>query len=79
MMCTDPLMTNAAVSDPTSCFGFQVGRDSPPELKAQKMARSGARGLDDRNLKPDTEERRRINAILMQPSSRFVTASSKVT
>ncbi len=69
----DPSMTNAAVSDPTFCV-CQVGRDSPPELKAQKMARSGARGLDDRNLKPDTEERRRINAILMQPSSRFATA-----
>lgn len=48
----------------------EMGRDNPSELKAQKLARSLTRGMVDHNLKPDTEERRAINAILLSPPNR---------
>ncbi len=50
----------------------QVGRENPVELKAQKLARGLARGLVDRDLRPDTSERRRINHILSYPPNRCV-------
>lgn len=49
----------------------EVGWENPSELKAQKLARSAARGLVDRDLKPDTEERRRISALLLYPPNRL--------
>eukprot|EP00887_Chlorella_sp_A99_P006299 scaffold3.g6299.t1 len=48
----------------------EVGRENPSELKAQKLARSLTRGLVDRALKPDTEERRAIAAVLAYPPNR---------
>lgn len=57
--------------------GRQVGRDNPTELKAQKLARSLTRGVIDRDLKPDTEERRQIAAILKQPPNRPLTVEQK--
>ena len=48
----------------------QVGRENPSELKAQKLARSVTRGLVDRDLKPDVEEKRQIDAILLYPPNR---------
>lgn len=48
----------------------EVGRENPAEHKAQKMARSVTRGLVDRALKPDTEEKRSINEILHYPPNR---------
>lgn len=50
----------------------QVGRENPSELKAQKLARSVTRGLVDRDLKPDVEEKRQIDAILLYPPNRCV-------
>lgn len=38
----------------------QVGRDNPAELKAQKLARGLQRGVLDRDLKPNSEERRKL-------------------
>lgn len=49
---------------------LQVGRLNPAELKAQKLARSGAGGGGDRNAKPDVEERKAIAAILNYPPNR---------
>lgn len=49
---------------------MQVGRENPSELKAQKLARSVTRGLVDRDLKPDVEEKRQIDAILLYPPNR---------
>lgn len=48
----------------------EVGRENPAEAKAQKLARSLTRGMVDKKLKPDTEERRRIEAILDYPPNR---------
>ncbi|GAB4822067.1 hypothetical protein N2152v2_009113 [Parachlorella kessleri] len=48
----------------------EVGRENPAELKAQKLARSVTRGMVDRALKPDTEERARIEAVLDYPPNR---------
>ncbi len=48
----------------------QVGRDNPAELKAQKLARSLTRGVAAHDLRPDTEERRAINTILLYPPNR---------
>jgi hypothetical protein len=50
----------------------EVGRENPAELKAQKLARSVTRGMVDRNLKPDTEERLRIEAVLDYPPNRWL-------
>ena len=47
-----------------------MGQENPSELKAQKLARSVTRGLVDRDLKPDVEEKRRIDAILLYPPNR---------
>ncbi len=50
----------------------EVGRENPAEAKAQKLARSLTRGMVDKRLKPDTEERRRIEAVLDYPPNRCV-------
>ena len=50
----------------------EVGRENPAEAKAAKLARSLTRGLVDKKLKPDTEERRRIEAVLDYPPNRWV-------
>eukprot|EP00200_Dunaliella_tertiolecta_P009890 CAMPEP_0202375868 /NCGR_PEP_ID=MMETSP1127-20130417/6472_1 /ASSEMBLY_ACC=CAM_ASM_000462 /TAXON_ID=3047 /ORGANISM="Dunaliella tertiolecta, Strain CCMP1320" /LENGTH=1054 /DNA_ID=CAMNT_0048973485 /DNA_START=2551 /DNA_END=5712 /DNA_ORIENTATION=+ len=55
----------------------EVGRDNPAELKAQKLARSVTRGVIDRDLKPNGEERRRIAAILRQPPNRPLHAEER--
>lgn len=47
-----------------------MGRENPAELKAQKLARSVTRGIIDRTLKPDTEEKRSIGDILQFPPNR---------
>ena len=44
----------------------QVGRDNPAELKAQKLARGLQRGVLDRDLKPNSEERRRLQVRVLQ-------------
>lgn len=54
----------------------QVGRENPAELKAQKLARSVTRGVVDRNLKPDTEERAHIGAVLDYPPNRWAAAGA---
>ena len=49
---------------------WEAGRGNPAEGKAAKLARGLSRGLVDRRLKPDTEERRRIEAVLDHPPNR---------
>lgn len=51
-------------------FDPEVGRPNPSELKAQKLARGVTRGLVDKDVKPNMEERRQINAILAHPPNR---------
>ncbi|KAL3157710.1 hypothetical protein ABBQ32_012142 [Trebouxia sp. C0010 RCD-2024] len=65
------------IEDPSSpsasllpLYDPEVGRENPSELKAQKLARSVTRGLVDRDLKPDVEEKRQIDAILLYPPNR---------
>ena len=48
----------------------EVGRENPSEIKAQKLARSTGRGLVDAGLRPNTEERSRIEAVIAQPPGR---------
>ncbi len=55
----------------------QVGRDNPSELKAQKLARSLTRGVIDRDLKPNTEERRRVAAVLRAPPNKPLSAEEQ--
>ncbi len=47
----------------------QVGRPNPAEMKATKLARSGAADAD-LDAKPDAEEKRNIAAILAYPPNR---------
>ena len=68
------LATNEAPPLPAAC---QIGLDNPAEMKAQKLARSDNRGVIDKDLKPDTEERRRISAILREPPNRPLTIEQK--
>ena len=51
-------------------WGAQVGRESPSELKAAKLARSMARGVEDRDLRPNTRERAQIEAVITAPPNR---------
>lgn len=60
-----------------SCAPSQVGRDNPAELKAQKLARGLARGVIDRDLKPNSEERRRIMGLLRLPPNKPLHADEK--
>ncbi|CAK0784160.1 hypothetical protein CVIRNUC_007363 [Coccomyxa viridis] len=48
----------------------EVGRENPSELKAAKLARGMARGVEDRDLKPNTQERQQIEAIIVGPPNR---------
>ena len=50
---------------------LQVGRENPSELKAAKLARSMAPGVEDRDLKPNTQERQQIEAVIVGPPNRF--------
>jgi len=45
----------------------ELGCDSPVEHKHRKLARSLDRAMVDRNLQPDTQERRQIEALLKAP------------
>lgn len=58
-------------------FDPELGRDNPCEFKAQKLARGLSRGVVDRGLKPDTEERRRIAAVLALPPNRPLSADDR--
>ena len=53
-----------------------MGRESPAELKAAKLARGRARGLEDRGLKPNTAEREAIEAVIKAPSNRCTLMTS---
>lgn len=56
---------------------MQVGLDNPAELKAAKLARSVTRGLIDKDLKPNSDERRRINAVLQLPPNKPLSQEAK--
>ncbi len=53
-----------------ACTGMQVGRENPSELKAAKLARGMARGVEDRDLKPNTQERQQIEVVIVGPPNR---------
>uniref|UniRef100_A0A383WQ58 Uncharacterized protein n=1 Tax=Tetradesmus obliquus TaxID=3088 RepID=A0A383WQ58_TETOB len=55
----------------------EVGWENPAELKAAKLARSVTRGVIDRELKPNSEERRRIAAVLRLPPNKPLQAEAK--
>lgn len=65
------LVTSWTSSSETFNTLLQVGRENPSELKAAKLARSMARGLEDRDLKPNTKERQQIEAVITAPPNRF--------
>lgn len=47
-----------------------MGFENPSVAKQIKLARSVARGVIDRDLKPDVAERRHISALLRLPPTR---------
>ena len=53
-----------------ACSEMQVGRENPSELKAAKLARGMARGVEDRDLKPNTQERQQIEVVIVGPPNR---------
>lgn len=55
----------------------QVGWENPAELKAAKLARSVTRGVIDRDLKPNSDERRRIAAVLRLPPNKPLAPEAK--
>jgi phosphatidylinositol 3-kinase len=61
------------VSDP------EIGRENPAERKAQRMARSeGPSTLGaDRNLKPNSSEKREIESVLRQPLTQALSREAK--
>ncbi|BDA44872.1 phosphatidylinositol 3-kinase VPS34 [Coccomyxa sp. Obi] len=59
------------ISDP------EVNRENPSELKAAKLARSMARGVEDRDLKPNTKERQQIEAVIVAPPNRPLTPEER--
>jgi phosphatidylinositol 3-kinase len=69
-------LCRAAVAPTTAIFP-QVGLDNPAELKAAKLARSVTRGLIDKDLKPNSDERRRINAVLQLPPNKPLAQEAK--
>lgn len=58
-------------------YACQVGRDNPAELKSQKLARSLTRGVIDRDLKPNSEEKRALQALLKLPPNKPLHAEEK--
>lgn len=54
----------------TPLLDTQVGSDNPSEMKAQKLARSLTRGIIDRDLKPNSEERNRLASITRYPPNK---------
>lgn len=64
------LSYDVLIGETTTDVWPQVGRENPAELKAQKLARSVARGVLDRDARPDTQERGRIAAVLQLPPNR---------
>lgn len=59
------------------CCWPQVGWENPAELKAAKLARSVTRGVIDRDLKPNSDEKRRIEAVLRLPPNKPLQAEAK--
>lgn len=57
---------------------MQVNRENPSELKAAKLARSMARGVEDRDLKPNTKERQQIEAVIVAPPNRHATVTPNI-
>eukprot|EP00879_Flechtneria_rotunda_P010868 GHRR01011358.1.p1 GENE.GHRR01011358.1~~GHRR01011358.1.p1 ORF type:complete len:821 (+),score=283.38 GHRR01011358.1:733-3195(+) len=55
----------------------EVGWENPAELKAAKLARSVTRGVIDKDLKPNSDERRRIAAVLRLPPNKPLQPEAK--
>jgi phosphatidylinositol 3-kinase len=55
----------------------QVGFENPAELKAAKLARSSTRGVIDRDLKPNSDERRAIAKVLKLPPNKPLHADER--
>ena len=56
---------------------LQVGFENPAELKAAKLARSLTRGVIDRDLKPNSDERRAIAKVLKLPPNKPLHADER--
>ncbi|CAD7699398.1 unnamed protein product [Ostreobium quekettii] len=56
----------------------EVGLDNPVENKAQKLARNINRGIVDKEIKPDVEERRRISEVLKLPPNKPINAADRL-
>lgn len=54
-----------------------VGQENPVENKAQKLARHGGGAAFDLDLKPDVQERKRLNAVLHLPPNKPVPEEEK--
>ncbi|XP_073105660.1 phosphatidylinositol 3-kinase, root isoform isoform X4 [Elaeis guineensis] len=55
----------------------EVGRTNPSEHKQLKLARSLARGIIDRDLKPSSNERKSIQRILKYPPTRTLSGDER--
>mmetsp|Transcript_7089 Transcript_7089/g.26081 ORF Transcript_7089/g.26081 Transcript_7089/m.26081 type:complete len:838 (+) Transcript_7089:153-2666(+) len=55
----------------------EIGKESPVELKQLKLERSVSRGVIDRDLKPNMQERADIDAVLLQPPTQELTLKEK--
>ncbi|KAL6752332.1 putative phosphatidylinositol 3-kinase [Haematococcus lacustris] len=55
----------------------EVGRDNPAELKAQKLARSLTRGVIDKDLKPNSEEKKALGLIIKLPPNKPLHAEER--
>eukprot|EP00878_Enallax_costatus_P036478 GHUV01040968.1.p1 GENE.GHUV01040968.1~~GHUV01040968.1.p1 ORF type:complete len:502 (+),score=176.25 GHUV01040968.1:517-2022(+) len=67
----------ALTNDIVRIHDSEMGLDNPAELKAAKLARSVTRGVIDRDLKPNSDERRRIAAVLRLPPNKPLTPEAK--
>lgn len=61
----------------TKFFDPEIGRQNPSEHKAQKLARGAGKNIIDKDLRPDTEEKRRIDTILSAPPNELFSSADK--
>lgn len=55
----------------------ELGKESPAEIKTQKLIRSARRGAIDTGLRPNTSEKERLEAIVALPPGRALNAEDK--
>ena len=55
----------------------EIGRDSPTEIMAQKLARSAARGNENPTLRPNTQEKAELERIIRYSPTKILTREEK--